>query len=150
MDIKIRLTTMEDQHIIALSQRQHDEILAINPDLLPFTTNIPFLVVLERRGEAIACGGLRPLHSQSGKVGEMKRVYVVPEARGKSNGISDFLARQLESFALQKGWTKLRLQTSKDMPAANKFYERLGYCLIPNYGEYVGCPYTISYEKALV
>lgn len=77
-------------------------------------------------------------------------MYVVPEARGQANGISDFLLKQLELHAAELGWKKLRLQTSRNMVAANRFYERHGYGVISNYGEYVGSSSAVSYEKVVV
>jgi hypothetical protein len=35
------------------------------------------------------------------------------------------------------------------MSAANRFCERHGYALIPDYGEYVDCAYTVSYERII-
>jgi putative acetyltransferase len=77
-------------------------------------------------------------------------VYVVPGARGQAKGISDFLLRQLELHASRIGWNTLRLQTSMNMLAANRFYERHGYEAIPNYGEYINSPSTVSYKKMIV
>lgn len=76
-------------------------------------------------------------------------MYVVPEARGQANGISDFLLKQLELYAAEIGWKTLRLQTSRNMVAANRFHERHVYGLIPNYGEYVDSSSTVSYEKVV-
>jgi GNAT superfamily N-acetyltransferase len=99
----------------------------------------------------IACGGLRLIDEEaSTSIAEIKRVYVVPEARGQAKGISDFLLKQLELHAADMGWKTLRLQTSKNMIAANRFYERHGYGLIPNYGEYVDSSSAVSYEKLVV
>ena len=58
--------------------------------------------------------------------------------------------KQLELHAAKVRWNTLRLQTSRNMLAANRFYERHGYELIPNYGEYVGSASTVSYEKVIV
>jgi putative acetyltransferase len=148
--IEVRLTSLHDEHIVDLSSRQRDEILRTDPALGAFTAEIPVMMVLIRDGKAIACGGLRLVDERVNSVAEIKRVYVVPEARGQAKGISDLLLQHLEQHASKLGWTTLRLQTRKDMVAANRFYERHGYGLIPNYGEYVNCTYTVSYEKAIV
>ena len=149
--IEVRLTSPQDTHITTLSTRQRSEILLTNPDLPPFTADIPVFIVLLKDRKAIACGGLRLIdEEESTSIAEIKRVYVVPEARGQANGISDFLLKQLELHAAEMGWKTLRLQTSKNMVAANRFYERHGYNVIPNYGEYVDSSSTISYEKVLV
>lgn len=149
--IEVRLTSLQDKHITDLSARQRDEILLTNPDLGAFTADIPVFIILVKNGEAIACGGLRLVdEDESTSIAEIKRVYVVPEARGQANGISDFLLKQLELHAAERGWKTLRLQTSRNMFAANRFYERHGYGLIPNYGEYVDSSSTASYEKVVV
>lgn len=149
--IEVRLASLQDKHIIDLSARQRDEILLTDPGLGPFTANIPVFIALVKEGKTIACGGLRLVDEEADVcIAEIKRVYVVPEARGQANGISDFLLKQLELHAAKLGWKTLRLQTSKNMIAANRFYERHGYVTIPNYGEYVDCSVTISYEKVVV
>ena len=149
--IEVRLATLQDKHITDLSARQRDEILLTDPDLGPFRADIPVFIVLIKEGEAIACGGLRLVDEEAdASVAEIKRVYVVPEARGQANGISDFLLKQLELHAVKMGWRTLRLQTNRNMFAANRFYERHGYGVVPNYGEYVNCSTTVSYEKVII
>lgn len=149
--IKVIKTSSQNNHITALSSRQRDEILLTNPDLGAFTADIPVFIVLVQYGEPIACGGLRLIDEEAPtSVAEIKRVYVVPEARGQAKGISDFLLKQLELHAAERGWKTLRLQTSRNMVAAIRFYERHGYGVIPNYGEYVDSASTVSYEKAVI
>jgi GNAT superfamily N-acetyltransferase len=148
--IKVIKTSPQDNHITTLSSLQRDEILLTNPDLGAFTTHIPIFIVLIKDNEPIACGGLRLIdEEESTSIAEIKRVYVVPEARGQAKGISDFLLKQLELHAAERGWKTLRLQTSRNMVAANRFYERHGYGVIPNYGEYVDSLSAVSYEKAV-
>ena len=146
--IEVRLATMEEPCCIALAARQEDEILRSVPGLAPLPTDIPVFVVLLNDGEAIACGGLRPINTDRNII-EMKRVYVVPEARGRAKGVSDFLLHKLEQLTVERGWDAIWLQTGRSMHSANKFYERHGYRLIPNYGEFVGHEDTISYAKCL-
>ena len=150
-NIEVRLNSSQDKHISNLSVRQRDEILLTDPDLGPFTADITVFIVLLEADEAIACGGLRLVDQEaSSSVAEIKRVFVVPEARGQANGISDFFLGQLELYAVKAGWNTLRLQTSKNMLAANRFYEKHGYGVIANYGEYVNSSSTVSYEKIIV
>jgi putative acetyltransferase len=149
--IEVIKTSSQNNHIIALSSRQRDEILLTNPDLGAFTASITVFIVIVQNGGPIACGGLRLIDEEaSTSIAEIKRVYVIPEARGQAKGISDFLLKQLELHAADMGWKTLRLQTSKNMIAANRFYERHGYGLIPNYGEYVDSSSAVSYEKLVV
>lgn len=147
-DLEIRFTSLFDPHGVALSARQRDELLLSVPDLPPFHSDIPIFIILLRDNEAIACGGLRP-PPEGQSYAEIKRVYVVPDARGRAKGVADFLLQQLESYALEHGWTTIRLQTGSIMHGANKFYARHGYMQIANYGEFVGTDHTLSFEKIL-
>lgn len=148
-DIEIRMVTTRDSQCKELLQRQQEEINLTNPTLAPFATDIPIFMLLVRNDTPIACGGLRPFTNEP-QAAEIKRVYVAPEARGRSVGVADLLMKQLEAYAMQRRWRTVRLQTSRDMVVANRFYERHGYRLLEeNYGEYVECLYTISYEKML-
>lgn len=148
-DIEVRITTPQDPECINLVARQREEILLSNPDVGPNTVEIPIYIVLTRAGKALACGGLRQISQNVKSVAEIKRVYVAPEVRGKAHGVADLLLKQLELVALGEGWTTLRAQTARNMTAANRFYERHGFELVANYGEYVDCRVTISYEKVL-
>lgn len=148
-DIEVHLTSTADPHCIELLQRQQAELLSTNPTLTPISTDIPIFFKLTRGPDAIACGGLRLINDQRCRFAEIKRVYVIPEARGRENGIADLLMKRLELHAAHLGWSTVRLQTSKDMVVANRFYERHGYRLISNYGDYVSCLFTISYEKTV-
>lgn len=146
--IQVKLTTIHDPLCIDLIARQRDEIRLIYPALTSNTAVIPFFMVLIRDGKSIACGGLRLIEDDD-SIAEIKRVYVVPEARGQANGVADLLLKELESHALSYGWTTLRLTTAKTMVAANRFYERHGYRLVPGYGEYTKSFFSNCYEKVI-
>jgi len=77
---------------------------------------------------AVACVALRPLPSvdaRDGRVGEVKRLYVRPEARGGALG--ERLVRMLLDFARAAGYRELKLDTLAEMSAARRLYERLGF-----------------------
>ena len=50
----------------------------------------------------MTCGGLRTIAGE-GSVGAIKRVYVMPEARGKAAGTSGLILLQPELPALERG-----------------------------------------------
>ena len=76
---------------------------------------------------------------------EIKRMYVVPHARG--TGVATHVLRALESAAVERGWTTLRLETGTAQPDAQRFYEREGYRQIPSFGAYVGSNLSVCYER---
>ena len=95
-------------------------------------------------GRAVACGGLQSLDAETG---EVKRMYVRPAYRGR--GIACQLVVALEEEAFAAGRPVLRLETGTYLTGAIALYESSGYRPIPVYGEYVGNPYSVCFEKRL-
>src|SRR5262245_61039937 len=62
-------------------------------------------VIARVAGQAVGCGAVRPLEPG---VGEVKRMFVVPEARGR--GIARQILRSLEAAAGSLGFRVLRLE----------------------------------------
>lgn len=81
------------------------------------------LYVAENGAGLVGCIALRPL-SEPG-VGEVKRLYVRPGARGARLG--EALVQRLLSDARAIGYRELRLDTLDFMRDARKLYERLGF-----------------------
>jgi GNAT superfamily N-acetyltransferase len=88
-----------------------------------------FLVVY-RSGRAIACGGVKRLDDG---VGEIKRMYVVPDER--SRGVARALLVALEDAARDLGYPVVRLDTGARQPHAAALYESAGYRAIPDYND---------------
>ena len=81
-------------------------------------------------GEApFGCIALRPLDDAA--VGEVKRLYVRPAARGQRLG--EALVRKLMDDARAIGYRELKLDTLEWMSDARKLYERLGFAPCPPY-----------------
>lgn len=94
--------------------------------------------------QAVACGALQVLDAATA---EIKRMYVRPSYRGR--GLARRLLAALEEMALASGRTVLRLETASYLPRAQRLYASSGYAEIPRYGEYVGNPYSVCFEKRL-
>jgi GNAT superfamily N-acetyltransferase len=104
------------------------------------------LVARDDDGTPVACGALRPLGSDSA---EVKRMYVVPRARGR--GLSKVLLAALEAEARDRGWTTLRLETGPEQPEAVALYTGAGYRPIGAFGHYVrpGEDWSLYFERTL-
>jgi GNAT superfamily N-acetyltransferase len=83
-------------------------------------------VVLREGGAAVAGGGVRALDEPG--VGEVKRMFVRPAARGR--GLGRRLLGELEAAAADLGHRVLRLDTAGRLRG---FYEAAGYRSIPDY-----------------
>jgi putative acetyltransferase len=102
-----------------------------------------YLVVIVG-GRVVACGGWQALEPG---VAELKRMFVRPAYRGR--GIARQLIVALEEEALAAGRPIVRLETGTYLPAAIALYRSAGYLPIPVYGEYVGNPFSVCFEKRL-
>jgi GNAT superfamily N-acetyltransferase len=78
--------------------------------------------------EAVCAGGVKPLGDGAA---EIKRMYVVPAARGR--GLAGILLRALEDAARELGYSTVRLDTGPRQPHAQALYEAAGYRPIGNF-----------------
>lgn len=85
-------------------------------------------LVLLRDGEPVAGGGLKRLEDD---VAEIKRMYVVPGARGQ--GLARALLGALEDAARELGYARVRLDTGPRQPHARALYLSAGYAPVEDY-----------------
>lgn len=79
-------------------------------------------------GRPVGCGGVKRLDEDTG---EVKRLYVVPDARGR--GVARKLLGGLEEAARELGWRTVRLDTGDGQPDALALFRSAGYEEIPDY-----------------
>lgn len=103
-----------------------------------------FLIAYDGSRE-VGCGAVRL--TEPG-VAEIKRMYVVPEWRGR--GIAKQLLAGLQEQARHIGATQLVLETGERQPEALAVYRRAGFVDIPRFGEYVDSPLSVCLGKTLV
>ncbi|WP_379068828.1 GNAT family N-acetyltransferase [Mesorhizobium sp. UC22_110] len=106
--------------------------------------NVRFAVARDADGVAIATGAL----ALNDGWAELKRMWVVPTARGK--GLSRAVLAELEASARAAGITLLRLETGIANHEALGLYERSGFVRIGPFGEYRPDPLSVFMEKRLV
>lgn len=102
-------------------------------------------------GRAVACGGWRA-HDGDGADfrdgdAELKRMYVVPAARGL--GLSRRLLADLERRAAAAGRRRLVLETGTKQPEAIGLYTSAGYTEIPKFGVFRCEPGSRCFAKEL-
>jgi GNAT superfamily N-acetyltransferase len=94
-------------------------------------------------GRPIACGGLRRLEHG---VCEIKRMYVVPNAR--SRGVGRALLLALEAAARDAGYRRVRLDTGPEQRHSRVLFASAGYAEIEPYNANHIADYWA--EKALI
>jgi GNAT superfamily N-acetyltransferase len=131
----------DDPVVQQLTTAQQDEVRIRyagkdEPGVHPSADDVAVvLVARDDDGTPIGCGALRELGPGAA---EVKRMYVVPAARGR--GVSRLVLAGLEAEALTRGWTTLRLETGPRQPEAIGLYTSAGYHPVPAFGHYVGDP----------
>jgi GNAT superfamily N-acetyltransferase len=106
---------------------------------------IKHVIVLYQDGEAICCGALKSYDHQTM---ELKRMYTSKQCRGQ--GMASSILHELESWAIELGYTKLILETGVRQPEAIGLYKKCGFQQITNYGQYKGLVDSLCFEKLLV
>jgi len=101
-------------------------------------------IVIFENDKAIACGAIKPI---DGSAMEVKRMFTLPEYRGKGLAVS--VLKELEIWAKELGYEKTVLETGKKQIEAVALYKKCNYSIIPNYGQYAGIENSICFEKIL-
>ena len=79
---------------------------------------------------------------------EIKRMFVQPAQRQR--GVARAALAELERWANELGYAGCVLETGRRQPEAIALYQRCGYALTPNYGQYVGVNNSVCMRKELV
>jgi GNAT superfamily N-acetyltransferase len=139
--VKVEPAFWDDPDVQRLAAEQQAEIRARydgagEPGTPPSAADISVvLVVRDDDGIPVGCGALCFL---ADGVAEVKRMYVVPAARGRD--VAKAVLTGLEDAARQRGRTTLRLETGPRQPEAVALHAGAGYRPIPAFGGYVGAP----------
>ena len=102
---------------------------------------VTFLVVRDDR-EAVGCGAL--LRDPRGW-GEVKRMYVRPDQRGR--GVGRRMLAELEKIAREARMPLLRLETGIHNREALALYRRAGFIERGPFGDYAPDPLSVFMEK---
>jgi GNAT superfamily N-acetyltransferase len=81
-------------------------------------------------GRAVCCGGIKGLGE---RICEIKRMYVVPDRRGR--GVARTLLRALEHRARELGYATARLDTGPKQVGARGLYESEGYVEVEDFND---------------
>jgi putative acetyltransferase len=94
--------------------------------------------------EPIGCGAFKEY--EKGKA-EIKRMFVIPEKRGQ--GIASGILKELELWAAQLHFSECILETGKKQPEAISLYQKAGYEITKNYGQYEHVENSVCMKKKI-
>ncbi|MEX5721017.1 GNAT family N-acetyltransferase [Geodermatophilus maliterrae] len=142
----LSVTTAEDEELRPLIAAQETEVMARYGvhDAGPGLTADTLCLIARVDDRPVGCVALGSLGDG---VGEVKRMYVDPSARG--HRIGRLLLNGVEELASLSGYRALRLEAGTGQPEALRLYEGAGWSRIECYGYFKNDPTTICYEKAV-
>jgi putative acetyltransferase len=148
--ISIVRTDSANQDFVALIAQLDAYLTTVDGDDHPFYARfnsvemIRHVVVAYEGNEAVGCGAVKELWADAM---EVKRMFTVPASRGK--GVAKKVLAELESWTAEMGYKRCVLETGKRQPEAIALYTKMGYHLIPNYGQYAGIENSVCFEKRI-
>lgn len=105
---------------------------------------INHVVVAYQGEEPVGCGAFKEFAPDAV---EIKRMYVLPAQRGQ--GVAGQVLAELERWAQELQYIACVLETGKKQPEAIRLYQKSGYTLTPNYGQYVGIENSVCMRKSV-
>ncbi|NMG39148.1 GNAT family N-acetyltransferase [Chelativorans sp. ZYF759] len=130
-------------YMIPLTPREFQFQLTVEQMAEPSVT---LFVARDETGRAVGMGALKE-HGEG--LGEVKRMYTLPEIRGQRVG--SVILKRIEEEALARGVTRLVLETGEapGFEAAWRVYERGGFTTCGAVLDYPDSGYSRFYEKKL-
>ena len=148
--ISIKRTTSDNEHFGALVSQLDAYLKIMDGDDHAFyaqfnKTNLLKNAVICFDGNiAIGIGAYKEFEP---RIAEIKRMYTLPNYRGK--GIASMILHELELWAKEESYTTSILETGFLQVDAIGLYQKLGYTVIENFGQYKGVENSVCMEKKL-
>ena len=105
------------------------------------TANLKYVIVLYQDKVPVACGAIREF---ADGIMEIKRMFVQPDYRRQ--GLAQTVVKNLENWAYELGFIKCILETGKNQPEAIQLYQKIGFEVIENYGQYAGVENSVCMQ----
>lgn len=106
--------------------------------------NIKNVVVCYENETPIGCGGINKINEETI---EIKRMFVEPSFRQK--GIASKILHELEIWAKEEKYSTAILETGKKLENAIALYQKSGYVITENYGQYIGIESSVCLKKTI-
>lgn len=148
--MKIIRTTSENPDFIQLVKMLDEYLAYIDGEDHAFYNQfngidmLKHCVLLYEAENPVGCGAIK---SYGEKSAEVKRMFVIPEFRGK--GYASALLSELEKWAAELGFERVILETGVGQKEAIRLYEKT-YRRIENYGPYADVENSVCFERTEV
>jgi GNAT superfamily N-acetyltransferase len=138
-DFRSLITQLDDElnerygELMQSTYDQHNHIIDIATVVVAYNNDIP-----------AGCACFKKYDNASA---EIKRMFVKNAERGK--GIANKILSELELWAKENGFVYAILETGDKQHEAIALYQKLGYAITPNYGQYADLATSICMRKKL-
>jgi len=133
------LVALLDQYLAIIDGDEHEFYAQYNK-----TATLKTVVVAYYNNSPVGCGAFKEFDEETA---EIKRMFVLPEMRGK--GIATDILKELEIWAKELKYKTCILETGKKQTDAIALYQKTGYDIIPNYGQYKHIENSVCMKKLL-
>ncbi len=106
--------------------------------------SIKHVLVAYENGVVVGCGAIK---EYAPGIMEVKRMFTHPDHRSK--GVARKILSELEDWTRELKYKKCILETGIKQPEAIHLYQRSGYAISENYGQYKGVVNSVCFEKIL-
>ena len=134
-----KLVNLLDKDLAVRDGDEHDFYAQFNK-----IDAIKEVVIAYQNEFPVACGAIKPF---SENAAEIKRMFVHPDHR--KQGIAIKILTELENWAAELGFKECTLETGKKQPEAIALYQKVGYKITSNYGQYIGMDNSVCMTKPL-
>lgn len=147
--MKLIRTNSENQDFIQLVKMLDEYLAYVDGDDHAFYDQfnkidaLQHCIVIFEDENPVGCGAIKPYDKTSA---ELKRMFVIPEFRGK--GYASKIVSELERWAKELGYEKVILETGINQLDAIRLYEKT-YERMENYGQYKGVENSLCFIKEL-
>ncbi|MDO5969966.1 GNAT family N-acetyltransferase [Flavivirga aquimarina] len=148
--IKLIRTDSDNKDFINLVNLLNDYLKVVDGDDHEFYNQYNNIDVLKHvviayiDNKPVGCGAFKKYTEHET---EVKRMYTLPETRGK--GVATIILKELENWSKELSYEACVLETGKRQVEAVQFYKKNNYTVIPNYGQYKDMTNSLCFKKMI-
>ena len=131
-----KLTREFDEYLIDIDGEEREFFVQFN------NIYIQNVVVAYENNEAIGCGAFKEYELN---VAEIKRMFVNPNHRNK--GIAKMILQELINWSQEENFTTAILETAQKLKPAIALYQKFGFEITPNYGQYINVESSVCMRR---